>query len=179
MMFCCPQKAAIRKTWPNVHVTFQIGTGSSVPLGIIGMAHLHMPDLIVIGKHDSGRHFPLFNIITSGFLVKKTGVPVLTVKPGSLIVEVKIIVILIADFVPERELEVAVMISQKTDAQVHLVATPSGISSLTFAECYSRLRLLLHRQIECFTVNPKHFIRGAINYAEFVMADLVLYNSAI
>jgi uncharacterized membrane protein YciS (DUF1049 family) len=171
--------ADIRKTWPRVHVSFQVGTGSSVPLGIIGMAHLLMPDLIVIGRHGNGRHFPLFNIITPGYLVKRTGVPVLTVKPGSLHAKIKVIVILIADLVPEKELEAAVLISQQNESQVHLVATRRGISSSAFAESHNRLRLVLRGQIECVTVVKKNFVRGAMNYAESVNADIVLINSAI
>lgn len=171
--------AFIKKKWPPVQVSFQVGTGSSVPLGIIGMAHQLMPDLIVIGKHGNGRHFPLFNIITPGYLVKRTGVPVLTVRPGSLHVKIKVIVILIADVVPERELEAATLISQKNGSRVHLVATPRSVSSSAFAESYDRLRSTLRQQIECYTVVKKTFIRGAMNYAESVMADLVLINSAI
>jgi nucleotide-binding universal stress UspA family protein len=172
-------KKTIKKRWPMVEVSVHVGSGTSVPVGIIGMAHLLSPDLIVIGKHGNGLHFPLFNIITPRYLARRTNVPVLTVKPGSLNTGIKVIVILAGNFVSERELKIAIMISQRNHAVVHLITTHKILSSPAFVNTYNRLCGILQQQVPCLSLGKKYIIRGALNYARSVMADLILINPLI
>lgn len=172
-------KASILEKWPMLSITVHVGTGTSVPVGIIGMARLLHPDLIIIGKHGNGLHFPFFSIITPRYLAQKTNTPVLTAKPGSMNTGIKTIVILIERLVSERELEITVMISKRTHSSVHLATTLKGLSSTIFVKTHDRLRQRLHQEIPSFVIEKKHIIQGALNYAESVKADLVVINPSI
>jgi hypothetical protein len=91
---------------------------------------------------------------------------------------IKIIVVPIREFVSERKLEIAVMIAQRNDAQVHLVTTPTAVSSRIFVNTYRQLRMILRREVECHTEREHGLVRATVNYAESIMADLIIVDSA-
>jgi nucleotide-binding universal stress UspA family protein len=167
-------KSAVEERWPSVEVKVHVGGGSSIPVAIIGISHLIGPELIVIGKHGNGKHFPFFNTISPHYLAKATNVSVLTVRPGCMAEKIKTIVIPVRDVVPERKLEIAVMIAQKNRARVHLVTTRKAVSSRAFVNTYRQLREVLGHQIEYHADGKRDLARATFFYAESITADLIL-----
>jgi nucleotide-binding universal stress UspA family protein len=175
-------KGNIRKEHPELTVKVHILRGHSVQGTIIECARMLNPDLIIIGKHNSRQRFTFFRRLSPDVLAKKSNCPVLTAKPGSIDSRTRIIVLLIRDFLPERKLEWAVLLAKKYRAQVHLLAIrddtspKEGLLSQVFLKAYHHLREKLHHPIEYSAITRHHPARAALNYAELIMADMILVN---
>src|SRR5260221_6929461 len=127
------------------------------------------------------RHWPPFRAISPDVLAQKTNCPVLTAKPGSIDSRTKVIVIPIRDFLPERKLEWGVLLARKYKAQIHLLAIRENYQSglpQVFLKAYHHLRESLHHPIEFSTVMQHNPARAVLNYAELIMADMILVNPA-
>ncbi|HTI10467.1 MAG TPA: universal stress protein [Puia sp.] len=177
-------KVTIEETTPGVEARTSILRGSSVQRMIIESAGLVAPDLIIIGKKGTRRHRLFHQHISPDRIAEKSNCPVLTAKPGSIHSRTKIIVIPIRHFVPERKLDLAILIAQKYRARVHLLAIggndndeKDGLSQ-TFIKTYDHLRRKLQRPVEYFSVGRHNPARAALDYAKFVMADMILVNPA-
>ncbi len=174
---------------PGLEIKTQILKGYSVQRMIIEYAKILKPDLIVIGKQNDRRrwaffhprHWPPFRAISPDVLAQKTNCPVLTAKPGSIDSRTKVIVIPIRDFLPERKLEWGVLLARKYKAQIHLLAIRENYQSglpQVFLKAYHHLRESLHHPIEFSTVMQHNPARAVLNYAELIMADMILVNPA-
>jgi len=179
-----------REAYPHLTIKTHVLRGRSVQQMIIELAKMIRPDLIIIGKHNDRpkwtRIVPRLGIssrhIGPGVLAQKTNCPILTVKPGAEDARVRIIVIPIRDFLPERKLEWAIMLARKFRAKVHLLAIQqeelgAGMPQV-FLTAYHRLRENLHIPIDFSTSTGPDTARATLNYAEMVMADMILVNPA-
>lgn len=164
--------------------------GSSVQHQIIDCARILNPDLIIIGKQNIHRrwwpfqalfpHFPFFQSLFPHKLAQKTNCPVLTAKPGSVDNRTKIIVIPIRDSLPERKLEWGILLAKKYKAQIHLLAIQeqpqqqtSGMPQV-FLQAYHHLREQLQHPIEFSASTRQSPAIAALNYAELIMADMIV-----
>lgn len=175
-------KDTIRKDYPGMQVRTHILKGRSAQRMIIESADMLKPDLIVIGRQNPRRRWSFFRGISPDVIAKKSNCPVLTVKPGSLDSRTKVIVIPIRDFLPERKLEWGVLLARRYKAQVHLLAireTPEPaqwVLPQVFLKAYHHLRENLHHPIEYSSTGRNSPARAALNYAEMIMADMILVN---
>ena len=175
-------KSLIRENLPGVPVKSSILNGASVQQMIVQSARMLSPDLIIIGRQGNRRRWPFFHAVSPDYIARQSNCPVLTVKPGSIHHKTKLIVMPVRNAVPERELELAVMIAKKYRAQVHLVAIQEspkiqgGDPSQAFIQTYHRLREKLHHPVEYFSVTRHNPVKATLDYAEFVMADMILMN---
>ena len=170
---------------PEAAVRTHILKGVSPQRMIIECSKMLTPDLIVIGKNNPRRHWPFSNhwlpyhSISPAALARKTNCPVLTAKPGSIDSRTRLIVIPIRDFLPERKLEWGILLAKKYKAQIHLLAIQEkqkdGLPQV-FLKAYHHLRESLHHPIEFSTAMQQNPARAALDYAELVMADLILVN---
>jgi len=167
---------------PNLRVSTHVIKGFSIRKTIIECAAMIKPDLIIIGKQNSRRRWWAFtSAISPDVVAQKSNCPVLTAKPGSIDCRTKVIVLPIRNFLPERKLEWAVLLAKKYKAQVHLLAIQQheqkdGSLSQVFLKAYHHLREKLHHPIE-YSASTRHSpAMAALNYAELIMADMILVN---
>jgi nucleotide-binding universal stress UspA family protein len=167
---------------PTLRVRIHVMKGFSIQRTIIECAAMINSDLIIIGKQNSRRRWWAFtSLISPNIVAKKSNCPVLTVKPGSMDSRTKVIVLPIRNFLPERKLEWAVLLARKYKAQVHLLAIQQheqkdGLLSQVFLKAYHYLREKLHHPIEYSAAVRHNAARAALNYAELIMADMILVN---
>jgi nucleotide-binding universal stress UspA family protein len=178
----------VRDAHPGLAVRTHVLKGRSVQRMIIECAKMLAPDLIIIGKQNHRRKWAVFPLrgwsfsrhVFSDLLARRTNCPVLTIKQGTGDGRIRIIVIPIRNFLPERKLEWAVLLARKFKAQVHLLAIQQqdngGGLSQVFLKAYHHMRESLNHPIEFSTINGDNPARATLNYAELVMADMILVN---
>jgi len=124
------QAQDVMETHPGLNVKAHVLKSYSVQRMIIECSKMLTPDLIVIGKQNHHRKWAIFPMrrwyfsrhVSPDLLAQRTNCPVLTVKQGTVDSRIRIIVIPIRNFLPERKLEWAVLLARKFKAQVHLLA---------------------------------------------------------
>ncbi len=173
---------SIRADHPAIRVKTHVLRGPSVQRLILDCAAMLKPDLIVIGKQNNRRRWSIFPRISPDAIARKSNCPVLTIKPGSSGSRTRVIVIPIRDFLPERKLEWAVLLARRYKAQIHLLAIQDHPEPRDFAlpqvflKAYHHLREQMHHPIE-YSASGRHSpARAALNYAERIMADMILVN---
>jgi nucleotide-binding universal stress UspA family protein len=175
-------REAIREGYPTAQVQLHILQGQSIQRMIIECAAIHKPDLIVIGKKNPPSRWAFFRGVWPDAIAKQSNCPVLTVKPGSADSKTRIILLPIRDFLPVRKLEWAVLLAKKYRAQVHLLAIQGQEQPKdwalpqVFLKAYNELREHLHHPIEYSTTGRQRSARATLDYAELVMADMILVN---
>lgn len=175
-------RETIKASYPSLRVKSHVLKGHSVQRLIVDCAEMLKPDLVVIGKQNKRRYWPIFHRIEPDVIAKKSNCPVLTVKPGSAENRTKVIVIPIRDFLPERKLEWGVLLAKRYKAQIHLLAlqdTPEPKEwalPQVFLKAYHHLREHLHHPIEYSASGRNSPAKAALNYAERIMADMILVN---
>ncbi|HTQ63837.1 MAG TPA: universal stress protein [Puia sp.] len=152
-----------------------------VQKGIIRFSRLFAPDLIIIGRRGNKRYLPLRRQISPGHIAKKTNCPVLTIKPGAVATKIKDIVLPITNRVPERKLDLAIRISKKFNAKVHLVAFPINHRSEnngdgTLIECFHKIKEKIPLLVRLAPLEGSSLVRATLSYAEFINADMILAN---
>jgi nucleotide-binding universal stress UspA family protein len=175
-------KTVIQETRTGIKVNAVILKGSSAQKMIIESAKMFSPDLIIIGKQDKTRRWPFSRSVSPDQIARKSNCPVLTAKQGSMHSLTKIIVLPVRDFVPERKMELAILIAKKCRAQVHLLAIrknnkeKEGSTPLPFLKAYNQLRENLHHPVEYSLISRHNTARAVLEYAESVKADMILLN---
>lgn len=177
-------KRAIEESKPGIEVKTIVLWHASVSRAIEEVANLSRADLVIIGKQAGEQKYRFFSRLSPDRIAVRSGCPVLTVKPGSIHSRTKIIVVPVLDVVPERKLELAILIAQKYRAQVHLVTIRTNgkqgneRQGQAFLHTYHLLRESLHHPVEYFASNIANPARAVLDYAEFVAADLILVSPA-
>ncbi|HEV2480249.1 MAG TPA: universal stress protein [Puia sp.] len=172
----------IRTQYPSIKVKSHVLKGHSAQRLIIDCAAMLKPDLIIIGKQNNRRRWSIFPHLSPDMIAKKSNCPVLTVKPGSLESRTKVIVIPIRDFLPERKLEWGVLLAKRYKAQIHLLALQDHPEPKewalpqVFLKAYHHLREHLHHPIEYSASGRHNPAKATLNYAELIMADMILVN---
>jgi nucleotide-binding universal stress UspA family protein len=175
-------KCKIQEANPNIHVKTAVLRAYSVQQAIIECAAMIKPDLVILGKQHNHRRWFFSRRISPDVVAKKSNCAVLTAKPGSIDSRTRVIVLPIRNFLPERKLEWAVLLAKKYKAQVHLLAIgqdagqKDGLLSQVFLKAYHHLREKLQHPIEYSASTRHHPARAALNYAELIMADIILVN---
>ena len=176
-------KSLIRENLPDVSVKSSVLHGASVQQMIVQSARMLSPDLIVIGTLSNRRRWPFYHAVSPDYIARQSNCPVLRVKPGSIQHKTKLIVMPVRDSVPERELELAVMIAKKYRAQVHLVAIQESPKiqgedpSQAFITDLPPVAGKITSPGRIFFSGSRHNpVKATLDYAEFVMADMILMN---
>lgn len=169
----------------NIRVKTHVLKGRSVQRMIIECADMVKPDLLIIGKQNSSRRWPFFPGVSPAGIAKRSDIPVLTVKPGSAGSRTRVIVIPVRDFLPERKLEWAVLLARRYKAQIHLLAIhdqpepKDWALPQVFLKAYNHLREHLHHPIEYASSGRLSPAKATLNYAELIMADMILVNPEV
>jgi len=174
-------KESIGETAPGIRIRTGILYNNSVEQAIAEYAKGQKPDLIIVGKTGK-RHYRLFHRpLSPDRIARESNCPVLTIKPGCFHSETRIIVMPVRDFVPERKLELAILMARRYKASVHLLVIReekewNGEQSQPFLQAYRVLRENLHHSVEYYSIAKRNAVRATLNYAREVMADMILVN---
>lgn len=107
---------------PDIQCFGHVELGNTIQNLVIHVAKKIDANLIIIGKHSHHSWLPFLNTVAPNGIAKKTGVPVLTVKPGARHRALKLVVIPIGNESPERKMELVQTLSKKFRIQVRLVS---------------------------------------------------------
>ncbi len=173
-------KIIIQAVNPTIEVKMHLLKSASIQRMIIESAAMLKPDLMIIGKQGGRRYWPWSTSVSPDAIARKSGCPVLTAKPGSILRRTKVILIPIHRFFPERKLELGVQLAKKYKAQVHLLAIQDGRPredlSPVFLKAYHQLREKLRVPIEYSSISRHNTVKATVDFAERIMADLILVN---
>ncbi len=105
----------------------------------------------------------------------------LTIKPGSIGREIKNIVLPVAGIVPERKLEIAISITRKFKARVHLVTFPHDVicdddKKHAFFKAFHIIKEKLPFLVRHAPLKGHNLAKATLSYAELIKADLILTN---
>jgi nucleotide-binding universal stress UspA family protein len=157
------------------HVVFD----ASVQSGILRQAEEIQPDLIIVGKHSHHSWFPFLNTVVPSELSEKSGVPVLTLKPGSLDSKTRKVIIPVNDNFPENKMEMIRLLSRKYRLEVFLVTfmdenKPSAFNSVSLLHAFQWLRQELHCPLEYGVLHGTNKAKELLRYADQIEADMLL-----
>lgn len=174
-------KHSIQQATPHI-VCNWVQYHSSIQQSIEEKAYSLKPDLIVIGKKSNHSWFPFLNTVVTSDLVEATGVPVLTVKPGSLRNKIKTVVVPVSGDAPKYKMEAITALCKTNRLKVHLVSyvngdnVPANFSAPSLIKVYQWLKDILHCPVEYAVVHGSNKAKAVLSYAEKINADVLLVN---
>lgn len=136
-------------------------------------------DLVVLGKRSRHSSLPNLNTVIPSRIALSTGVPVLTVKPGSLYNTVKKVVIPVGPDYPASKLSVVEALQNEPGMEIMLVVFPYEANN----HAYSKQALLnAFRTLKSQSSNPvryevlqgKNKARALVNYCMRIDADMLI-----
>lgn len=171
---------AIEESISNCEVSTYVVEGT-VHGKIQNVAKEIKPQLLIIGKNNNHKFFSLFNSVCPNGLAKTTGCPVLTIMRRTVNAKIKIIVVPVGSFIPNRKIELVIEFARSYRAAVHLVTIPSKIgveekNGNSFLETYRILKASLTSPIEHHILKGGNLPKVILEYAEYVGADLIFVN---
>jgi hypothetical protein len=175
-------KTIIQKSKGNIEAGIHILHGGTVQKMISETAAMIHPDLIVIGKNSNHSWFPFLNKVGSNELVKITGYPVLTVKPGALNNRIRSLVVPIAGEVPSEKMDVIRAIVKNCSLKIHLVTFmgedtgPDSFSASSLLQVYQWLKSYVRCPVEYAVLHGNNKAKALLSYAEKINADVLLVN---
>ncbi len=173
-------KWSIKDSVKNVSVCTWIVYGEPVQLAIQKKAMQIGADLIIIGKSSHHSWFPFLNTVIPSEIVKKTGIAVFTVKPGSLLSKIRIVVVPIGGDGPANKLSAIAAICRKFRIKVHLVTfmndknEPLDFYPSHLLRAYQLLKSSACTQVQFSVLHGKNIAEALVDYAERIGADVLL-----
>jgi nucleotide-binding universal stress UspA family protein len=136
-------------------------------------------DLVVVGKHSRHSSLPHLNTVTPSKLALATGIPVLTVKPGSLYNTLKKVVIPVGIDFPAQKIAIMEALHNDPGPEILLVVFPYDKTN----RAYSKQALLnTFKALKSRSANPvrydvlegKNKARALADYCTKIEADMVI-----
>jgi len=173
-------KQTIEETIPYSNVKMHIVEGSVQDI-ILESAKKINPQLIIIGRQRDPGFFSFFSSVYPNELAKLTDCPVLTVTKGSANSKIKLIVVPVRSFVPERKIELIVLFAKIARARIHLVTLEKNIGSdctekSALLDTFRILKTVLNGTIKYHLLKGRNFPKATLRYAEKIGADMILVN---
>lgn len=163
---------------PDLKVCTWIGFGQKIEDAIIRQARRVYADLVIIGKRSNHNFLPFLNRVSSAKVAAKSGIAVLTAKPGSLHSAIKTIVIPVGNKFPSVKLEHLEAMRKKNSVRVRLVSflngadEPGGKQSLI--NTFRALKNFANLPVECDVLTGNNKSRELLHYCERVGANLLI-----
>jgi nucleotide-binding universal stress UspA family protein len=173
-------KTSIEEFMPSVQVHVWIERADSVHNCIRAFALQVKASLVVIGKRAMHNWVPIFDTVSSTRLAESTGIPVLTVKPGSMRGKVKTVVVPITDDFPRSKMAAIELLCRKGRLNIHLIAFGTdrafkgSIAADSLLQIYQWLRTTTRCPVEYTLLPGYNKARAILSYAEKVSADMLL-----
>lgn len=172
----------IQTKHPGTSVEYAVEKGP-VEDTIEKFAKIWGSDLVIIGKKSNHGWFPFLNTVVPSRLVKKTGIPVLTVKPGSAQSTIRTVVVPVNNEVSKHKLNIISAICNKFNVKIHLVTfmnddlQPGDENASSLLHTYQWLRSSHLCKVEYAVLGKGNKARSILKYAEQMNADMILLNA--
>ena len=137
-------------------------------------------DLVIIAKKSNHSWFPFLNKIVPSRLVKNTGIPALTVKPGAFNNKIRTILVPVNDYECKPKLEVIASLCNKFNVKIHLVTflndglQPTDDNASSLLNVYQWIKSSHSCQIEYAALRENNKARTLLKYAQEINADMML-----
>lgn len=164
---------------PGVDVSISIEKGPIENL-IIRKAIQVNADLIIIGKNSHHSWLPFLNTVFPARVAKKTGITVLTVKPGAKDHAIKTVVVPVGEKFPDSKVEVINVLRKKFPIHICLVTFFEGdekVIPLSLLNAYRRLKVIPSMNISYQVLTGRSKAKAILSYCEKVNADLLIVNA--
>lgn len=172
--------AQIRKIRPEIIVHTDLNDDSRLEQAIAAKARSIDASLIIIGKKSSHSWFPFLNSVVPSRLSELTSIPVLTVKPGAMDTDTKIVVVPIGAEIDRTKFRLMEALCRKSRIHIHLLAfLDTGRSSVdeqagSFLNTFDWVKKNLNCPMKYAFVYGNNKARALLRYCKSVDADLLL-----
>lgn len=174
-------RKVITDTRPDVVVDVRIEEKGPIENSIIKNAlKLHV-DLIIIGKNSHHSFLPMLNTVYPAKIAQKTGITVLTVKPGAKDHTIKTVVVPVGEQFPNNKVEVINALRKKFPINICLVTFFEGDAKVipaSLLNAYRQLKAIPAMNITYQVLAGRSKMKAILSYCEKVNADLLIVNSA-
>ena len=153
----------------------------SVPTAIEQKAIKVQADLVIIGKSSSHSWLPFLNTVMPSLLAEKTGIPFLTVKPGSLHSTVSKVIVPVTSELSNQKMEIIDTLCHVFQAKIYLVTfmengKPSDLNVSCLMQFLSSLQKKPGCDVEYAVLHGNNKARELLQFAESIQADMLLVN---
>ena len=173
-------KSSIEDCDKDIKVFLSLTKRGSIQQAIEKKAIAAGADLIIIGKNSHHSWFPFLNTVISSRLVQNTGIPVLTVKPGSFHNKTRKVVVPILTQTAGQKMEIILTICQKFRVQIYLVTffgsrdEPLDYYASSLLQAYKWLKTSIGCPVDYAVLQGRNKAKAILNYAEKINADILL-----
>lgn len=172
-------KNSIESARQDIKVYISVCYGETVENMISKKAMNLGVDLVVLGKHSRHSSLPHLNTVIPSRIALSSGIPVLTVKPGSLYNTVKKVVIPVGVDYPFNKLSIMKALQNEPGLEIMLVVFPSNTSNKSY---YKQALLSTFRALKSYSSTPvkykvlqgKNRARALANYCMRTEADMLI-----
>ncbi|MEO8403822.1 MAG: universal stress protein [Chitinophagaceae bacterium] len=169
---------AIRK---DIIVSAWVSDGPTVEMVIAEKADRLGADLIIIGKNSNHSWVPFLNTVVPSRLSKKTGRPVLTVKPGSANQDIKMVVVPVDEKFYENKLAIIQELRKKNRFHIRLIACLNSndkkeAASASLVRAFRILKANTVNNVSYEIIRAENKPRAIAKYCNRVEADLLIVN---
>jgi len=169
----------IGRARPQIRVRYWIEQGLGIEQTVAGKASCLGADLVVIGKHASGFVFPVGRKVIPAKIASATGVPVLTVKPGSLENPIRTVVIPVGPKFPKKKLELLDAWKGKPGFTIRLVSCLNHDKDETYSKdsllnTFQLLKTSWAGTVEYDVVRGNNQAKELLKYCHKVNADMLI-----
>jgi nucleotide-binding universal stress UspA family protein len=171
--------ASIHNSKPGIRVTTWTDSTQSVEKAIAAKATCINADLLVIGKHSSGWLLQLGRKVIPARIAAVTGVPVLTVKPGSLKNPIRTVVIPVGPKFPKKKLELLDAWRNTPGCTIRLVSCLShdkddAYSKDSLLNTFRLLKTSWPGSVEYDVLRGNNHAKALLKYCKKVNADMLI-----
>jgi nucleotide-binding universal stress UspA family protein len=173
-------KSAIDESELGVEVCTWVIPGASIQEAIEKKATQLAVDLIIISKNSHHSWFPFLNTVDSSRVVQNTGIPVLTVKPGSFHNKIRKVIVPVSANSVQDKMEIIASICKKFKVHIYLVtimgnhSEPLGFYATSLLQLYKWVKTSIGCPVEYSVLKGRNKARAILNYAEKINADILL-----
>ncbi|HEU4471185.1 MAG TPA: universal stress protein [Flavisolibacter sp.] len=174
-------RACLEESHPSLKIFVWITNHSSVQRTIERIALKLQASLVVIGKRSHHSWPSLVHTVSPARLANRTGIAVLTVKPGALRNRIKTVVVPVSEAPTQAKMAILSALCKQCRVRIHLVAfAPDGQTDASEAssllKLYQWLKNDLHCPVEHTVLHGYNKARTVLSYAKRTDADILLLN---
>src|SRR4051812_39789289 len=165
-------KEYIEERNPSFRAFTEIVSGMALKEAICHNAGAIGADLIVIGKNLPLNRLTFSSKMVTSELAERSGIPVLTVKPGSLHKPARTIVVPVGEELPQHKMDILAALSRNNRIRIHLVSflnesnEPDNFSANSLLNVYQWLKNVLHCPVEYVVLHGNNKPKALLAYAE-------------
>jgi nucleotide-binding universal stress UspA family protein len=176
-------KETIENSHEGITVNTRIECNDSVQEAIVKAAKAWVVDLIIVGQKSTHSWFPFLNTVMPVDLAERSGIAVLTVKPGALHCKIRTLVMPVVDDVSKQKVEAVLALSKNFKLKIHLVTfaegnrAPSEFSKLALLKAFQWLKDTMHCTVEYAVLKGYNKAKAILDYSKKIDADILLVHT--